>query len=225
MFKSLINLILNFIYPKRCIFCDEVVPINYEDEICKYCYTDINFVVEDEENNISLFFYDDVTRFSIHRLKYYNKRNYAKVFAKMMYNKLLKFDYEKFDYIIYVPMYEKKKKKRGYDQAELIAFEFSKISGIKLENNNLIRTKNTLPQSKVSFEERKSNVSDCFCLVNKDKIKEKNILLIDDIYTTGSTIKSCSKILEEAGAKSVCFYTLAKVKYKNNISNDFLIEE
>lgn len=122
----------------------------------------------------------------------------------------MKIDISKYDYIINVPMYVKKKKKRGYDQAELIADHLSNLIGIPLEKDNLIRTKNTLPQSKVSFEEREQNVKDVFSVLNKDKIFGKNILLIDDIYTTGNTLNQCAKELKKAGAGEICYFTLAK---------------
>ncbi len=220
MFIKIFNNILDFIYPNKCVFCQEVMPLDEKDGICKYCYMDIDFIIDDKEPTLSVFSYDETTRFSILRLKYYNKRQYAKVFAKMMYNKLLKIDTKKYDYIICVPMYIKKKKKRGYDQAELIAEELSKLCNIPIEKGNLIRTKNTLAQSKVSFEDRAKNVKGVFKVLNPDKIKNKNILLIDDIYTTGNTINYCGKALKQAGANNICYFTLAKVIYKQNLDID-----
>ncbi len=216
MFKNIINKLLDFIYPNKCIFCEDIIPMGEEKDICKYCYMDINFINDDKEPNLSVFYYDDITRFSILRLKYYNQSQYAKVFAKMMYNKLEKFDIDKYDYIVAVPMYIKKKKKRGYDQAELIAQELSKLCKIPFEKNNLIRIKNTLPQSKVSFEDRAKNVKDVFKVINKGNIKDKNILLIDDIYTTGNTINYCAIELKAAGANNICYFTLSKVLYNKN---------
>lgn len=214
MVLKILNNILDFIYPNKCVFCDEVMPLNEKDGICKYCYSDIDFIIGDKEPNLSVFCYDDITRHSILRLKYYNRRDYAKVFGRMMYNKLLKLDIKKYDYIICVPMYIKKKKKRGYDQAELIAEELSKLCGIPIEKDNLIRNKDTLPQSKVSFEDRAKNVEGVFEVVNKDTLKDKNILLVDDIYTTGNTINYCGRALRDAGANKICYFTLSKVVHK-----------
>ncbi|WP_317367754.1 ComF family protein [uncultured Tyzzerella sp.] len=216
MFLKIFNKILDFIYPNKCVFCEEIIPLNEDDSICKYCYMNIDFITDDKEPNLSVFCYDDVTRFSILRLKYNNMREYSKVFAKMMYNKLSKIDIKKYDYIICVPMYFKKKKKRGYDQAELIAEELSKLCNIPIQKENLIRNKNTLAQSKVSFDERGINVKGVFEVLNTGIIKDKNILLIDDIYTTGSTINNCGKVLREAGANNICYFTLAKVVHKED---------
>lgn len=221
MLKNILNTILDFIYPNKCIFCEEIIPLGEEKDICKYCYMDINFIYGDNEPNLSVFYYDDITRFSIFRLKYNNKKQYAKIFAKLMYNKISKIDTIHYDYIIAVPMYLKKKKKRGYDQAEEIAKHLSNFTNIPIQTNNLIRTKNTLPQSKVSYEQRKNNVKDVFKITNPHIIKNKNILLIDDIYTTGNTINYCKKALKNAGANNICCFTLAKVNPKKyNLADD-----
>lgn len=220
MLIKFFNNLLDFIYPNKCVFCEEVLPIDEKDGICKHCYLKIEFITDDKEPNLSLFSYDDLTRFSILRLKYYNKIHYGKIFAHMMYNKLLKIDNKKYDYILYVPMYIKKKKKRGYDQAEVIAEELSKLCNIPIEKDNLIRTKNTLPQSKVSFEDRAKNVEGVFKVLKPERLRDKNILLIDDIYTTGNTINCCGKALKDAGANIICYYTLAKVIYNKNLDLD-----
>ncbi|WP_250277759.1 ComF family protein [[Clostridium] colinum] len=221
MLLKILNKILDFLYPNKCIFCEEVMPMGEEESICKYCYMNINFICDDKEPNLSVFYYDEATRFSILRLKYNNQKQYAKVFAKIMYNKLTKIDLNKYDFIICVPMHSKKKKKRGYDQAEVIAKELSKLTNIPFEENNLIRTKNTLPQSKVSFEDRSKNVKGVFRVINPDNIKNKNILLIDDIYTTGNTINNCGKELKKAGANSICYFTLAKVDYNKDLDDEY----
>lgn len=83
MYKIL-NYILRFLYPERCIFCEEIIPLGENEQICPYCDMDINYIIDDKEPNLSVFAYDDITRFSILRLKYHNKKQYAKTFAKMM---------------------------------------------------------------------------------------------------------------------------------------------
>ncbi|MDE6181635.1 MAG: ComF family protein, partial [Eubacteriales bacterium] len=172
---------------------------------------DIDYIISDKEPFLSVFEYNEKTKFSIHRLKYYNRPDYAKYFAKMMYLKFCKLENKEYDLIAYAPMHFKKKRKRGYDQAELLAKEFSKLANIKLSKNNLIRTKNTLAQSKVSYEERKSNVEGIFEIKDYSEFKNKNIILIDDIYTTGNTILQCAKEIKKAGANNICFLTLSKV--------------
>lgn len=212
--KYFIKYLITFIYPNRCMFCDEIIPLNEDEWICKYCYMDIDFIYNDKEPFLSVFEYNEKTRYSILRLKYYNQKQYAKGFAKMMYFKLSKIELNNYDFIIPVPMYIKKKRKRGYDQAELLAIELSKLSNIHIESNNLIRNKNTLAQSKVSFEEREKNVQGVFSVNNPTIFKDKNILLIDDIYTSGNTMSECSKELKKCGANIICYFTLSRTLYK-----------
>lgn len=208
--KNVIDIMLKVVYPQKCIFCKEVINFNEDNFMCKNCDTEINYITTDKEPSISVFEYNEITKYSIYRLKYFNKPYYSKYFAKLMYLKLSKLNYKNYDLIVNVPMHLKKKKKRGYDQAELLAIELSKLSNIKTEKNCLIRIKNTIAQSKISLEERKENVEGIFKVKDKDIVKNKNILLIDDIYTTGNTIYQCAKELKNAGANNICIFTLAK---------------
>lgn len=209
--KIIIEILLNIVYPKKCIFCQEIIPITYEDFICKDCHMEVDYITFDQEPFLAVFEYNEKTKFAIHRLKYYGRIDYTKYFAKMMYSKFYKTKIKDYDLVTYVPMYFQKKKKRGYDQAEILAEEFCKLSKINISKNNLVRIKNTLPQSKVTFEERKFNVEGAFYVKDSNEFKNKRIILIDDIYTTGNTISQCAKQLKNAGAESICFFTLARV--------------
>lgn len=207
--KDNINNLLVFIYPKKCMFCDEIINVYEEDFICKYCKQIIELNQDNKPNNISVFDYNNDIRLVILKMKYLNKKQYAKGFAYFMTNV---FEISKdldYDLVINVPMYYKKKKKRGYDQAEELAREFSNIVGIKFESNNLIRNKNTVAQSKVDYSERKKNVKGIFEVKKPDNIKDKNIVLVDDIYTSGNTMKQCAITLQKAGAGNICYLTLA----------------
>lgn len=192
------------------MFCDEVINIYEEDFICKYCYQHIEVNTENKEANIFVFNYNEDIRLAILKMKYNNKKNFAKGFAPLMkleFERVKTLDY---DLVINVPMYYKKKKKRGYDQAEELAREFAILANINFEADNLIRTKNTIAQSKVSYEERKTNVKGIFEVKNINNIKDKNIILVDDIYTSGNTINQCAMELKRAGAKNISYLTLAK---------------
>ena len=118
---------------------------------------------------------------------------------------------QKYDIIIPVPMNRKKLKLRGYNQVELIAKELvnSGVS-IKLDTKSLIKQKNTIPQSTLSKIERKSNLIGAYKIDNNKNIIGKNILLFDDIFTTGSTVNECSRILKKNGAKKIGVLAIAK---------------
>ena len=117
---------------------------------------------------------------------------------------------KKYDIIIPVPIHKKRKAQRGYNQTQLIASKISKYLKIKLCDDVLIKSKNTIAQSKLNKNKRKQNIKGAFKILNSEKIQGKNILLFDDIYTTGSTVNECSKILTRAGAKRIGVLTIAK---------------
>lgn len=116
----------------------------------------------------------------------------------------------KYDMIISVPVSRKRKKERGYNQSELIAKEISKKLNMEYAKDVLYKTKNTIAQSKLNKEEREENAKGVYEIKNLNKITGKKILLIDDIYTTGSTVNECSKILKQANPKKIGIFTIAK---------------
>ena len=107
-------------------------------------------------------------------------------------------------------MYKTKQSVRGYNQCELIAKELSKELNVNFEKNNLIKIKDTKTQSTLSKSQRKENIKGAFQINNEARIKNKKIILIDDIYTTGSTVNECSRILKKSGAKEIIVVTIAK---------------
>ena len=115
-----------------------------------------------------------------------------------------------YDTIIPVPISKKRRKERGYNQSELIAKEMAKNLGIEYNTDCLIKVKNIVEQSKLNKEERQKNIQGVYELHKQNKLQNKKILLIDDIYTTGSTVNECCKILKQASPKQIEVFTLAK---------------
>ncbi len=108
---------------------------------------------------------------------------------------------KKYDIIIVVPLSRKRKLKRGYNQSQLIAQCISNILQIEIQNGILYKTKDILPQSTLNKEERIQNIKGVYSAKNIDNIKNKKILLVDDIYTTGSTLNECCKVFAKSGIK------------------------
>ncbi|MCI8636957.1 MAG: ComF family protein, partial [Clostridia bacterium] len=115
-----------------------------------------------------------------------------------------------YDTIIPVPISKKRRKERGYNQSELIAKEMAKNLGIEYNTDCLFKVKNIVEQSKLNKEERQKNIQGVYELHKQNKLQNKKILLIDDIYTTGSTVNECCKILKQASPKQIEVFTLAK---------------
>lgn len=107
-------------------------------------------------------------------------------------------------------MFKLKKSKRGYNQTELLAKNLSKNLKIPYNYNILVKSKNNQTQSLLEKSQREKNVENVFKIKNPSKIKDKNIILLDDIYTTGATVRECSKILKNAGAKKILVFVIAK---------------
>jgi ComF family protein len=176
---------------------------------CEYAW-DFSF-----EKIYSLFDFDETIKKIVHDFKYNGFKNLAfltaKNFSFLIPDDLLK----DIDIIIPVPLHFLKKLKRGYNQAEYLAkgIIFGKnIKDIPLCKNVLLRKKATKTQTALSKYNRSKNIISAFTIKKEkmDLIKDKNILLVDDIITTGSTCEECSKTLLNAGAKSVRVLSLAR---------------
>ena len=115
------------------------------------------------------------------------------------------------DYVLLpVPLEKRKLKWRGFNQSEEIGKEISKFLNIPLINDILFKIKETLPQVELSEKEREENIKGVFIIRNRKKISGKKILLVDDVYTTGSTMKECAQLLKKAGAKEVIGIVIAR---------------
>ena len=109
----------------------------------------------------------------------------------------------KVDYVCYVPITNKRRKERGYNQTEEIAFEFSKLTNIKVYKNLFLKIKDTTDQTKLNRDERNKNLKDAFVIVDNAKLKDKVVLIIDDVFTTGATMDVLANLLRKKGVKSV----------------------
>lgn len=114
------------------------------------------------------------------------------------------------DSIIPVPLFPEKEKQRGFNQAAILTRELAKRKKIPLIEGQLIKVKNTSPQTSLEAADRHKNLKGAFAVIDFHEIKGKTVLLIDDVFTTGSTIQECSLALAEAGALEVRALTIAQ---------------
>ena len=142
----------------------------------------------------------------------FNEKSYLyETFVTFLLNNKKAFEnIKKYDTIIPVPISKKILKTRGYNQSLLIAKSIAKNTGLTLMDKNLIKTKNIIEQSKLNKEDRQQNIQGVYELENKQALNNKKILLIDDIYTTGSTVNECSKILMQGNPSIIGIFVLAK---------------
>ncbi len=195
-----------FFNENYCFFCKENIIKN--SYLCEECISKIRKYDKDIFNDYGeecfkkdiIFYYSGILKTKIKEFKFENGVYLKKPFGKLIYENLDKSLIEKMDYIAYVPSSKKKMKLRGYNHSKLLAEEISKYSNIPLFDN-LRKIKNTKSQHFLSLEERSVNLQNSF-LVDCD-LSEKNILLLDDIHTSGATIDECYKELKKANCNFV----------------------
>ena len=199
---------LVFINSKRCKCCGK--PLDTESFICGVCLDKKYYF----DQNISV--YNKTIARAIFEFKFKDKTFLSKKFADLMKNNINNFSY-KIDYIVSVPMHLNRLRKRGYNQSFLLANDLANLTNIDFIKDLLIKTKNTSRQVGLNVKERKTNLKGSFSIKDKykDIIKNKNILIIDDVFTTGSTINECAKILKlEGKVNKVMSLTIAKTDKK-----------
>ena len=197
--------ILPFNSEKRCKICD--MKITNEANICDFCQKSKRYF----KKATCPFIYEGLVRETILAYKNSNKKYLAKGFAVILSKYLNK---DNFDLITFVPMTKFERQKRGYNQSELLANELGKILKLPVMST-LKKIKETTPQKALSFNERQNNLKGAFVAENKEHLKGKRILLVDDVITTCATINSCSEKLSKY-AKTICVAALARNNFCNS---------
>lgn len=214
---NILSSILNIFFPISCLSCKNSGTI-----ICDSCLHDLPRVLElPEEHTISLYEYrTPVVKSLMWHLKYKNARQVAKRLAGPMYSALFDEINEKIlmegftePLIIGVPISKKKLRERGYNQSELLAkaiLEHDKNKLFEFAPKVLKKIKDTEPQARIKNRKRRlGNVKNTFAVANPALVKGRNIIVIDDITTTGATLAEARRALSTAGAKSVLGFTVA----------------
>lgn len=210
----MLSKILNAIFPAKCIGCDSLV--DDKDIFCADCrsmviwidtpFLGMHLSRQYFDKAVSLAKYDSVWKEIVHRLKYNDRTDLADPLAELISAKV---DLE-YDLIVPVPLHPKRLKERGYNQSALLAKKIAKDTGFKCVFNALLKKENSAHQVGYSAKERVENVKGTFMLSPSVDIKGKDVLLIDDVITTGATLNECAKVLKENGAGRVDVMTLAR---------------
>lgn len=231
------ELFSSLLFPKRCPVCDEILepeengihsicesklypirgavcmrcgrPIgNTNSEYCYDCikkgYYKKSYITQGK----SLYLYKGEVKKTMYRFKYSNKREYASFFAEKAMKKYeLWMRRSGIEVIVPVPMYKKKQRMRGYNQAECFARELSRVTGIPVDNNLVYRDIDTTPQKGLGEIERKNNLKSAFHC-EKNVVQYKCVMVVDDIYTTGSTAEAVARELIKQGTHRVYLMTI-----------------
>lgn len=193
---------VEFLEGRVCLKCGKGIEDNYQDNVCPDCKAgDKHF-----DMAFSCFQYEGMGKTIIHKLKYEGCRDIAYILAKLMRRKLMD-EGIRADAVVPVPIHPHKEEARGFNQARLIAEAIAEAEGIPLWDC-LTRTKETTEQYKLDKIHRILNVHNAFCLnLLYNNVRYNNVLLIDDVYTTGSTADECSRILKQQGVQKVFVIT------------------
>ena len=226
-FMNFLSSLSNLFFPSICPGCN-TQHINEEEMICMECYHNLPYTeFERLENNpvekifwgrtnikfaSSTFYYiiDSPIQHIIHHIKYRGQDNLGVFMGEIMgYTLQTAFEKHEIDFCIPMPLHYKKEYTRGYNQASLLCAGIKKTTLLNYNDKLITREVNTSTQTKKSRIERWGNVEDVFTISNKSEILDKNILLIDDVITTGASTEACANILLNHGAKSVSICGLA----------------
>lgn len=227
--NNFLEKIINIIYPNKCPLCGKV--LEFDELVCKKCESELKYIrepickkcgkqlLEEEkeycedckkrihyfDSGIGVFAYTGSIKNAIYEFKYKDMKVYGKFFGMKMAEYAKGYiNHWKADVIVPVPVSKKKYLKRGYNQAEILAKELSKNCNIPMDATVLYRIKDTRPQKEMTRESRKKNLENAF-IISGNVVKYKKVILVDDIYTTGSTIDECAKALKAAGVEKVFF--------------------
>lgn len=225
--ERLKEMLLDLIYPPRCPICGEISkgvclrcirknPVitqprccrcgqpleDADEEFCKDCEKNEHVFVKGR----AAFVYQGAVKESIHRMKYENKREYLQSYAAVM-GEAFKRDIADWnpDVCIPIPMFWKKQKERGFNQAELLAKLLGGIWNIPVDTEVLQKIRDTSEQKKMSVTKRAGNVRNAFAA---KPTSYETVVLVDDVYTTGNTIDAAAAELIKAGVKNVYFVTI-----------------
>ena len=223
---------LDLAFPARCPICDRPAPFSLlicpecrkkpvfvKEPVCLKCGKQIGDEREEYckgcrltahmfEQGRGLFLYRSVAG-SLYRFKYAGRQEYARFYAEEIVKKLGgTIRAFRADALVPVPIHAARRRERGYNQAEALAREIGRRTGLPVAVNLIRRVRKTLPQKLLDDAARQNNLKRAF-KIEKNDVKLKRVIIIDDIYTTGSTVDACAAALKRAGIESVYFITAA----------------
>ena len=226
--KKFFDISLFSFFPRHCAYCDKLIPGDMtmceecakslpriKGEICLMCGREKKKCTCKSHaryyNGVAApFYFRDNVRYGVHRFKFRKSLTNSKAFATEMSDTVKKrFKGIEFDYITQVPSSSKSLKKRGFNQCSLLAEDISENTGIPFKDNILKKIYETDDQHGLNFYLRQGNLTGVFDSDFPDLIKDKTVLLCDDISTSGETLNECSKMLWLYGAKEIYCITLA----------------
>lgn len=215
MIKLIYRTFLNMLFPPKCPICHCYV--GEQGEWCIKCLQQVLSirVIHVKQHHLKyldgcqvLCQYKSGIKKMIHHIKFYQALKYVSHIHWLLNKEGDLKSFQCVDFVTPVPLHESRLKSRGYNQSEKIFYPWVKEKGW-LWQNLLIREKDTVPQYELNPRQRQKNIKNAFVMKQNQNIKDRTILLVDDIFTTGATMDECAKVLKAAGAKKVIGLALA----------------
>lgn len=208
--------ILDLLFPRRCVWCGSILP--YKKTTCD-CEPQVrklrleNPVVSRPPKYIdkiyAAFSYEDLVRAALLRLKNQRDDQFLQDASYILLDLMQAYSLVvHFDVLVPVPMTERDLQKRGYNQSSLLAQRLGKIARMPWDLQALYKIRQTLPQKDLDRKNRITNVKGAYQL-GPSSVRGKSVLLIDDVVTTGSTLRECARVLQKGGAKKVTAICIA----------------
>lgn len=214
---SLKTAILDLLFPPKCPFCGELLDRG-TDGFCGDCQRELPWLAGREAEQtfefvelcVSPLRYQERVRKAIHRYKFQGRRCYAAVFGGLMAQCAGDHFSAPFDLVCWAPLSAKRRRKRGYDQAELLALEVGRVLGVPAVRL-LDKLRDNPAQSGLNDPAaRRANVLGAYAPAGKTDLTGKRVLLCDDVATSGATLSECARVLRQMGAEAVCAVTFAR---------------
>ena len=215
--------ILQLLFPEKCVLCRTVLK-SKELDLCHSCRTDgpefraVRKKLPFLDSWVAVWYYEKKARRSLLRYKFGRRRSYAQSYGRLLAMRLLEEYPEGFDLLTWVPTGWFKRLTRGFDQCQLLAQAVGKELGMEPQRV-ICKIRSNKTQSTIHGEaKRRANVLGAYKVTQPEQVKDKRILLLDDIVTTGATASECARVLLTAGAKEVHLAVVAAVRQHKKVS-------
>jgi ComF family protein len=237
--KTILRGLADVLFPPACVVCEEILDEDLPFSLCQACFSEIRFIgsplcpccglpyaAESASDHLcgeclsrkqyftavrSLGIYDSALLKAIQRFKYQGSLHVGEALGSLMASHSYPaFDMTEYDVIMPVPLHVGRLRERGFNQSLLLARVIARKFPVEIDFMTLRRAVDTAPQTGLRKEDRAANVRGAFELGDRARVKGKKVLIIDDVYTTGSTVRECARILLKGGARSVGVLTLAR---------------
>ncbi len=225
---------ITFLYPAQCRVCEKQLGLESLPYVCDACWNDIHFIepswcemcgIPNTEGRCdacaitpppygklrTIAYYEAALQQAIHLFKFEKRTSLAKPLAQLTMEHIADdCNIVEYDFILPIPIHKKRLRERGFNQATLLANEIAKTTGIQVVTDALVRYRNTSPQSSLDRDARQTNIIGVFELQQEEVVRNKRILVLDDVYTTGATVREAVKILWNADPIEIDVLTLAR---------------